>query len=106
VPVNIGSLQWTKGAPEFFASSEWAKRGFCGQCGSRLIFSPLDPNDEWLVVLTVGSLDEPGAVTPNMHIFEDSRLPWYKLDDNLPRFRGDQIDELLPIWKEERLKSE
>ncbi len=39
-----------------------------------------------------------------MHIFEDSRLPWYKIDDGLPRLRGEELDDLLPVWKEERLR--
>lgn len=106
VPVKIGSLQWTKGAPDHFTSSDWAQRGFCKQCGSRLIFSPLDADDEWLVNLAIGSLDKPETVTPSMHIFENSRLPWYRIDDGLPRYRSDEIDELLPTWKAERLSSE
>ncbi len=39
-----------------------------------------------------------------MHIFEDSRLPWYKIDDGLPRLRSEELDDLLPVWKEERLR--
>ena len=93
-----------KEEPQYFTSSDWAKRGFCKHCGSRLIFIPLDPQDEWLVNLDVCSLDNPEKARPSMHIFEDSRLPWYKIDDGLPRLRGDEIDDLLPVWKEERLK--
>ena len=30
----------------------------------------------------------------------------YRIDDGLPRYRSDEIDELLPTWKAERLSSE
>ena len=104
VPVKVGSLRFTKEEPQYFTSSDWAKRGFCKHCGSRLIFSPLDLEDEWLVNLAVGSLDNPEQARPSMHIFVESRLSWYKTDDALPRLRGDEINDLLPVWKEERLK--
>ena len=104
VPVKVGSLRFTKEEPQYFTSSDWAKRGFCRQCGSRLIFIPLSTDNEWLINLTVGSLDNPEEARPSTHIFEDSRLAWYKIDDGLPRLRGDEIDDLLPVWKEERLK--
>ncbi len=65
---------------------------------------PLATDDEGLVNLDVCSLDKPEEAKPNMHIYEDSRVSWYKIDDGLPRLRSDEIDDLLPVWKEERLK--
>ena len=34
----------------------------------------------------VGTLDEPGACPPDVHIFVRSKLPWLKLDDAIPAF--------------------
>ncbi len=40
-----------------------------------------------------------------MHaITSNGRLPWYNIDEDLPRFRADELDDLLPVWKEERLR--
>jgi hypothetical protein len=36
--------------------------------------------------ITVGSLDDPNAFAPNYHIFNDTRLPWMKLEDGLPAY--------------------
>jgi hypothetical protein len=33
-----------------------------------------------------GTLDEPSAVTPDVHIFTRSKLPWVELPDNTPAF--------------------
>ena len=38
-----------------------------------------------------------------MHIFVDSQLPWYRLDDDLPRARSDEMDGVVENWKAERL---
>jgi hypothetical protein len=104
VPVKVGSMRFTKGEPLYYTSSEWGQRGFCRTCGSRIIFMPLNAEDEWLINLDICSLDNPDQAKPNMHIFVDSKLPWYKIDDDLPCYRSDELDDLLPMWKEERLK--
>jgi hypothetical protein len=38
-----------------------------------------------LVDITVGSMDDPGALPPRMHIWHSSRVPWLVVDDELPR---------------------
>jgi hypothetical protein len=104
IPVKVGSLQFTEEEPRYYTSSDWAKRGFCQHCGSRIIFMPLATDNEWLINLAVGSLDNPDRAKPSMHIYVESQLPWYNIDEDLPRFRADELDDLLPVWKEERLR--
>ena len=104
VPVKVGTLRFTEGEPNYFTSSDWAKRGFCENCGSRLIFMPFATDDEWLINLDICSLDEPDKAKPNMHIYVDSKLPWYEIADDLPRLRADELDDLLPVWKKERVE--
>mgnify|MGYP000925354955 CR=1 FL=1 len=54
-------VRWTGGEPRYFASSKFARRGFCGGCGTPLTFEFLDsPRMD----LSVGSLDEPGRLRP------------------------------------------
>ena len=51
---------------------------FCATCGTTLwsrYHAP--PGDTWFV--RAGTLDEPAAVTPDVHIFTRSKLPWLPL---------------------------
>lgn len=38
------------------------------------------------VQVTVGSLDDPGIVHPEDHVWTRSQLPWFDIRDDLPRF--------------------
>lgn len=103
VPVKAGSLEFGKEKPKYYMSSEWGQRGFCPHCGSRILWRPYDPEAEWLTNVDVCSLDHPEDARPGMHTFVDRQLPWYKLDDDLPRARSDEMDQIVATWKEERL---
>ena len=39
VAFDAGQLEFTSGLPKYFQSSEIAKRGFCSECGSPIVFS-------------------------------------------------------------------
>lgn len=95
LPVEPGSLKFTKNKPRYFRSSPFAERGFCPECGSRLTYRMLSGES---ATLTVGSLDHPEKVVPSMHYCVDTQLPWYKTDDELPRVRSDEIPELVAMW--------
>jgi len=38
--------------------------------------------------IMAGSLDDPGALKPSMHVYTASAQPWDKIGDTLPRFPG------------------
>lgn len=38
------------------------------------------------VLVTVGSLDEPQRVRPDDHVWTQNQIPWFEIDDQLPRF--------------------
>jgi hypothetical protein len=95
VPVTPDSVKFSKGAPHYFRSSPFAERGFCPECGSRLLYRML--SGEWTTV-TAGSLDHPEAIHLEKHYCVDSQLPWYKTHDELPRLRSEEIPELVASW--------
>ena len=100
VTVKPGSLVFTKDEPKYYQSSPFGRRGFCRQCGSNLVWeAPSRP--EW-TNLCVGTLDHPEEVAPSGHICVDSQLPWYRLDDGLPRLRSDELPDLQEAWAETR----
>ncbi len=82
----VASFVWTTGEPSRYRSSAAAERGFCARCGSTLSMHEEILGDR--VQVTLGSLDEPGAVRPDDHVWTESQLPWLKVVDDLPRFTG------------------
>lgn len=68
VPIKAGTLVFTKSRPKYYVSSENGKRGFCEDCGSRLVWEALDPENDWLTNVTVGSLDNSAEARPSNHL--------------------------------------
>jgi hypothetical protein len=95
VLIKSGSLRYLGDAPHYYVSSADGKRGFCGTCGSRIVWQALRPEDDWLTNLTVGSLDRPAEARVTRHICADTQLPWYRLCDDLPKLTAAQSDLLL-----------
>lgn len=82
--------------PAWYHSSKIARRGFCPRCGSPLAFQYLDsPRMD----LTIGSLDDPGAVRPVSHFAIDTRIAAWHADDGLPGERFDEYPALAERWK-------
>ena len=91
-PVVVGvyfrleAFRFTHGEPKLYKSSDIARRAFCANCGSRLIYEPLDSDS---IAVEVGSLDNPEDAQPTYHTGVESRLPWLSLQDDLPCKRTD-----------------
>lgn len=76
----------TVGELALYESSAEAQRGFCGRCGTPVTFwTRCHPAD---IDVTVASLDDPGAVPPDRHIWTGSRISWLHLDPDLPASAG------------------
>ena len=58
--VRMENFAWTRGQPTVFRSSSAAERGFCSHCGTPLYFNYVKRPEA--ISVTVGSLDNPGAV--------------------------------------------
>lgn len=80
-----GNFAWTRGTPKFFASSNLAQRGFCGDCGTPLSFEYELATAR--VYVTIGSLDHPESVTLVKQFGIESRLPWVKFCEDVPAER-------------------
>lgn len=76
-------VAFVQGEPKRYASSAEAQRGFCPECGTQLSFTA--SYLPGLIDITVGSLDYPEALEPELHIWDSRRLPWVKIADDLPR---------------------
>ncbi|WP_088347359.1 GFA family protein [Rhodomicrobium sp. R_RK_3] len=71
--VTLTALEWTRGQPALYRSSNIAERGFCAACGTPLSFRYLDSD---MINVSIGSLDHPAEVKPGRQYGMESRLPW------------------------------
>lgn len=95
--VNLRKDQvvWTSSAPDFYASSRFARRGFCGRCGTPLSFEYLTSDH---MDLSIGSLDDPANFVPGSHFAVESRIARWHADDGLPGERLDEHTVLTARW--------
>ncbi|MFC7499409.1 GFA family protein [Enterovirga sp. GCM10030262] len=76
---------FTQGADQVktFQSSDFGHRLFCGACGTPLA---MEVDDEPVTIdFSVATLDDPGLVAPEFHIFNASKIAWFETADDLPR---------------------
>lgn len=66
----------TSGAP--------VMREFCGRCGSP-IRSVLGANSD-MVAIKAGTLDDPDAFAPAVHVFTRSKIDWVEIPAGVPQF--------------------
>ncbi len=79
------NFELTAGASlKWFRSSPSARRGFCGQCGSILLWD--DDSDE--IGIFAGSLDQPTGLKLTKHIFVDEKADYYEIEDQLEKCAG------------------
>ena len=69
---------------KWYRSSDYARRGFCGECGSALFWD--NGGDE--VGINAGSLDAPTGLKTTKHIFVEDKGDYYEIADGLPQFAG------------------
>ena len=75
---------WIQGEPAVYRSSQKAQRLFCPACGTQLVFREIAEPDH--LDVTLASLDDPQAVRPSRHIWTGSRIGWFEIADDLPRY--------------------
>lgn len=72
-------LNWTRGAPTYFHSSNFVKRGFCEKCGTPLSYEAPDG-----VYLAIGAFDTPGAIAPKLQFGLEAKLGYLDSIPQLP----------------------
>ena len=85
--VRLSEFVVTSGAIATFSSSDIAQRGFCAQCGTPLTYRGFNSDR---VSVTLGSLDDPGAVEPKTQLGVESRVGWLDRSLSRPEVRTEQ----------------
>ena len=83
VSVRQAKLTWTRGEPKRFHSSNYAFRGFCGDCGTPLTYEAPDG-----VALAIAAFDHPEEIAPTIQWGIEAKLPYVDAIPELPG-RGD-----------------
>lgn len=71
----------------------------CPQC-QVAVFSEYGGPALWFV--RGGTLDEPSSISPDVHIYTRSKLPWVALPGSVPAFEA--FYELKDVWRAESLE--
>lgn len=80
IAVPSRTVTWTRGAPTFYASSSFATRGFCRECGTPLTYQYKPER----LSLSHGSLDDPRLIDPAERLSRETVLPWSEHVGTLP----------------------
>ena len=77
--VTAHGLEWTRGKPDMYASSNKVSRGFCATCGTQLTYEfGGDPE------VAIGSLDNPELAPPTIQVNVADRHSFFDELSTLP----------------------
>ncbi|GGC90093.1 GFA family protein [Chelatococcus reniformis] len=86
IAMPVAEFSYSKGAPKQFTRSDIERpvtREFCPDCGTHLVTRPaLLP----VVVVKVGTLDEPSVFQPDMAIYTIDKQPFHEIAEGLKAF--------------------
>ena len=96
-------FRYTRGEPTYHRSSEIATRGFCPECGTPIVFQY---DGSAGPAIMVGSLDHPEDWPPTWeHSGIESKVPWYRISDDLPQTTTDESEFLVKARERKRSSS-
>lgn len=81
--VAKSAITITGDALRWFHASTFARRGFCGTCGSALFWERVEGD---AISIMAGAFDDPAVLTPGYHICTQGRGGFYSLNDGLPQY--------------------
>jgi len=89
--VTIGmpaaGFQYTKGTPKQFTRTDLdapVTREFCGNCGTAVLSKAPQLPD--VMLIKVGTMDDPSLFTPDIAIFLVDRQPFQHVPEGMPAF--------------------
>jgi hypothetical protein len=81
VIVKRKDLRYLIDEPDWYQSSDTARRGFCGKCGSPILYQPVEKDFD---AVWIGTIDEPGDYMPRAHWNTENKIPWVDIHAHLP----------------------
>jgi hypothetical protein len=67
---------------KWFKDTEYSRRGFCGECGTHMLYM----SDRWPgdVHVTLGCIFNDVEIFPRFHLSFNQRVSWFPFEDSLP----------------------
>ncbi len=78
-------LEWTRGTPKRFQSSNIVARGFCDECGTPLTYEAPDG-----IALAAGAFDNPAVLPPKLQYGTEAKIAFV---DHLQELPGHPTEE-------------
>jgi hypothetical protein len=97
--VKVDELEWRRGTPAVFRSSQAAERGFCRDCGTPLFYRMVYTKR---ISVSVGSLDRPERVKAEKQYGTEAVLADFARLHTLP---GETTDDWLPAGSKRKFAS-
>ena len=88
--ITAHDATWTRGEPKWFQSSNSARRGFCGNCGT-----PLAYETKFGLELAIGAFDNPEVAAPRIQVNLTDKLSFFDTLTELP-----VRSEVDPEWRD------
>lgn len=82
--VSAFDVEWTRGEPKYFESSDKIKRGFCGHCGTPLTYEEIGRPPEQQIEIAIGAFDDPTRAAPVLQVNLNDKLPFFDGLTSLP----------------------
>lgn len=94
VSVRGAKLEWTRGEPKTFQSSNAAARGFCAECGTPLTYEAPDG-----IAVAIGAFDHPETIVPKIQWGTEAKLPYVDSIAGLPQHQTLEDPDAAPFLK-------
>ncbi|WNC70167.1 GFA family protein [Thalassotalea nanhaiensis] len=95
--VKYENFKWLSGESflQSYRASNNTVRQFCKQCGSSLTFRSSNSDLHSTIEIALATLDDEVKISPDAHIFVESKVGWYSPNDDLPCFRQYRDSEII-----------
>ena len=86
--VKLEHINWIQGQAllNTFKADNETVRTFCKNCGSSLLFESKFNRQDKTIEIALAAFDSLESVTPDAHIYTESKVEWLTLNDDLDQF--------------------
>jgi hypothetical protein len=95
VSLPKANVRWVTREPDYYASTSFARRGFCRECGTPLSF---DYPDSGQMDLTLGAFDDTSPFSFKYHFGVESRVEAFRHVEGFPEHRASDYQPLTQRW--------
>jgi adenylate cyclase len=98
VAFPVEAVKFTRDVPRYYRLSLIGEKGFCGKCGSQVVYRAVKPEPADFLVVPTATLEDPENYAPTWHTGIESQMPWLQIHDDLPRTRSEESPSFKKSW--------